>query len=146
VGIRFGTFGVVVAIAASVLACGVDDSARPYLGVTNGTTLTVSLYVNGQRVGDFPPVGEDPRRPIDAALLPPLPWRVEARSPTGRLLTSMDVRPGEVTTTTGANGEQSSTGTLGRVDLSSGRLDIWQGHDQPLGPPPGPGTPGDCAP
>jgi hypothetical protein len=39
-------------------------------------------------------------------------------------------------------------GTLGRVDLSCGRLTIWAGDIQPSGPAPAasPGEPGDCLP
>ena len=39
----------------------------------------------------------------------------------------------------------SAQGDAVRVDLSCGRLDIWSGPPL-LGPPPGPGTPGDCTP
>jgi hypothetical protein len=115
---------------------------NPSLYVSNGTTLTVTLVVNGQKVGDFPPGGPDPT--IDVALLPPLPWNVAARSPSGRVLTSMQVAPGEI------QGADSAVHTIpmGRVDLSCGRLTIYAGDFAPSGPVPLPsaGSPGDCAP
>jgi len=52
----------------------------------------------------------------------------------------MTVRPGDVWETAGQ-----MKGDAVRVDLSCGRLDIWSGPPL-LGPAPGPGKPGDCAP
>ncbi len=115
---------------------------RPYLGVSNGTTLAVTLVVNGQRLAVFPPGGPEPS--IDLTALPPLPWSVRALSPWGRVLTSMQVEPGEI------EGPDSAVHTIpmGRVDLSCGRITIWAGDYPPSGPvpPPSPGTPGDCEP
>jgi hypothetical protein len=138
-----------LSIAASVafFACTAAPPApRVNLGIANGTTLTVSLFVNGQLVADSPPNAPGPT--IDPNSLPPLPWTVEARSPTGRVLTSMTVEPGEVRTATGPDGQISYSGTIGRVDLSCGRLTIWAGDAVPSGPapPPSPGSPGDCVP
>lgn len=142
---------VVVVLAMLLVGCaGVgasspDPSARPKLGVSNGTTLTVSLFVNGGRVGDFPPGGPWPSFDVNA--LPPLPWTVEARSPSGRVLTSMAVKPGDVTISSFPGGD-ALTGTMGRVDLSCGSLRIWAGDVAPSGPAPASpaGSPGDCVP
>lgn len=119
--------------------------SRPNLGISNGTTLTVTLVVNGEPIGEYKP-GGDPF--IDVSSLPLLPWDVEARSPTGRVLTSMHVELGQVSSTTGAGGVVEQRGVLGRVDLSCGRLSIWAGDVQPSGPAPIPsaGRPGDCEP
>ena len=131
----------------TLAGCGATTSPAPSpppgLGISNGTTLTVTLVVNGTTVATFAPhTGRDA---IPASLLPALPWKVEARSPSGRLLTSMTVRAGDVRQTFLPNGEGSTQGDGVRVDLSCGRLDIWSGP--PLsGPAPGPGSPGDCAP
>src|SRR5438552_17501085 len=65
---------------------------RPNVHISNGTILTVTLVVNGQSVGDFPPDGTPPT--IDVASLPPIPWNLQARSPSGRVLTSLQVQPG----------------------------------------------------
>ena len=144
--------GVVILLAVLLAGCDrvgtstADPSARPELGVSNGTTLTVTLVVNGQPLGAFGP--SVPQPTIDPAVLPPLPWIVGARSPSGRVLTSMTVAPGDVRTTTGPGGVVEDSGTMGRVDLSCGRLTIWAGTVVPSGPAPraSPGTPGDCAP
>jgi hypothetical protein len=136
-----------IAAAVALFACSAASPAtRVDLGIANGTTLTVSLFVNGQLVGDSPPNAPGPT--IDPNSLPPLPWTVEARSPKGRVLTSMTVEPGEVRTASGPDGQISHNGTFGRVDLSCGRLTIWAGDVVPSGPvaPPSPGTPGDCVP
>ena len=60
----------------------------------------------------------------------------------------MTVAPGDVRTTTGPGGVVEDSGTMGRVDLSCGRLTIWAGSIVPSGPAPAasPGTPGDCVP
>ena len=118
---------------------------RPVVGIANGTTLVVTLFVNGKDVGTATPgVGMEP---IDFSSLPALPWTVEARSPSSRVLTSMNVKVGDVTAGNGANDNLATGGTLGRVDLSCGRITIWAGYFQPSGPvPPSPaGSPGDCA-
>jgi hypothetical protein len=119
---------------------------RPTLGVSNGTELTVTLSVNGRPVATFVP-GE-PQPTIDANPLPDLPWTVEARSTSGRVLTSMRVEPGSVSSTTDPEGMTRESGTFGRVDLSCGRLTIWAGPVMPSGPAPAspPGQPGDCIP
>ena len=124
-------------------ACGpaVVAVAKPGLHVANGTLLTVTLFVNGQPVADY--LRGAPEPSIDPAALPPLPWTVEARSPSGRLLTSMLVAPGEVT-----SGGDIHQIPAGRIDLSCGRLTIYAGDYAPSGPPPppSPGMAGDCAP
>jgi len=57
----------------------------------------------------------------------------------------MTVHPGDVWATTGPNGEGREKGDGVRVDLSCGRLDVWSGPPM-IGPAPGTGSPGDCAP
>jgi hypothetical protein len=123
-----------------------SPSARPNLGISNGTALTVTLFVNGQRIDDFR--GGGPYPTINPVELPPLPWNVEARSPSGRVLTAMRVEAGDVRSATPGTGEIERSGVFGRVDLSCGRLTIWAGDVQPSGPAPAasPGAPGDCEP
>jgi hypothetical protein len=115
------------------------------LSISNQTTLVVTLIVNEQIVGIYPPAAH--RDPITAPLLPPPRWHVEARSPSGRVLASMDVRPGDVVSTTpDAAGRSSSRGKGDRAELSCGRLDIWSGPPL-LGPAPPDSFPvGDCDP
>jgi hypothetical protein len=74
-----------IAAAVAVFACNAAVPAtRVDLGIANGTTLAVSLFVNGQLVGVSPPDALGPT--IDPNSLPALAWTVEARSPTGRVL------------------------------------------------------------
>jgi hypothetical protein len=122
------------------------EEDQPVLGISNGTTMPVSLFVNGHSVGTATPGVAMPA--IAVASLPPLPWTVEARSPSGRTLTSMTVLADSMSSTTTPNGGRETKRTMGRVDLSCGRLTIWAGYDEPSGPAPAPsaGSPGDCAP
>jgi hypothetical protein len=143
-----------VAIAALLLAlalagCGSTPATPPtgpQLGISNGTALTVTLVVNGQIVGEVLRGGPAPT--IDPADLPALPWSVEARSRSGRVLTSMTIEPGQVGYRSRPDGGTEYAGTFGRIDLSCGRLTIWAGDFPPSGPPPppSPGTSGDCVP
>jgi hypothetical protein len=118
----------------------------PWLAVENGTDLDVTLVVNGEELAVYPAGGGGAE--LEFGELPPLPWRVEARSPSGRVLTSMEVHPGDVWRTSGAGGAESFSSTMGRVDLSCGRLTIWAGYTPPSGPAPGgnAGKAGDCEP
>jgi hypothetical protein len=119
---------------------------RPVLGIENGTPLAVTVFVNGKSVGTATP--DVAMAPIDVLNLPPMPWTVEARAPSGRVLTTMNVKAGDVSATTDPSGNLETGGTIGRVDLSCGRITIWAGYSEPSGPaPPSPaGSPGDCAP
>lgn len=112
------------------------------LSIANGTTIAVTLIVNGKTVEIVPPGGyEDPIK----AVLPELPWNVETRSPSGRVLSSLTVRAGDVVyTTPDPSGRSSAQGDAVRVDLSCGRLDVWSGPPL-LGPVFSPGPAGDCA-
>lgn len=114
------------------------------IGVSNGTTLDVTLVVNGIVVRVFAP-GSGTPDPITASTLGPMPWVVEARSSSGRVLTKMTVNPGDVAYQDLGSGQSSARGVGGRVDLSCGRLDIYAGPPM-MGPAPGPGVPGDCVP
>jgi hypothetical protein len=131
----------VVLLVATV---GCAPESRPPLGIANGTTMTIGLFVNGEHVGTYAP-GSGVT--IPGAGLPSMPWFVEARTSTGRVVTSMRVEPDQVTSTTFADGRSETTGAAARVDLSCGRLDVWAGP--PVGgpmPPSHAGAPGDCEP
>ncbi len=141
-------------VAVALAACsavptpppGAGSGGLPALGVSNGTSLDVTLVVNGAAVAVYPARGPAPS--LAPGALPPLPWSVEARSPSGRVLASMAVTsPGSATVLPDGAVEHVGAG-MGRVDLSCGRLTIWAGDVVPSGPAPAssPGTPGDCAP
>ncbi len=119
------------------------------LGVSNGTTLTITLAVNGEVVRTLAPgaVAEA----IPAGVLPALPWVVQARSSSGRLLTSITVNAGDVWQVEApVAGGFVRKGPWTQAVLSCGRVGIWSWFGppppQPTGPPPGSGSPGDCAP
>lgn len=133
-------------LAGCAAAPGSSAAVHPKLGISNGTTLTVTIVINGRTVATADPARVSPE--IDPATLPDLRWSVEARSPSGRVLTSMNVKAGDIWTTARPGGAVESSGTFARVDLSCGSLRIWAGDVMPSGPAPAspPGSPGDCAP
>lgn len=134
-----------VAVAASTVlaACRIVASPERHdLNVDNGTTLSVAVAVNETVVATIAP-GESER--IASDNLPALPWSVDAKTPTGRVLLHLDVPVGSVWSKTNPDGSTEHHGAANRVDLSCGRLDLYVGP--PLaGPMPGPGVPGDCDP
>ncbi|MEX2546611.1 MAG: hypothetical protein WD830_02335 [Chloroflexota bacterium] len=124
------------------LAGRIDDPLE--LSISNSTTLVVTLVVNDQVIGSYGPGAHND--PIHAVLLPAPPWHVEAQTASGRVLVSMDVRPGDVWhTTEDPDGHSSSQSAGARADLTCGRLDIWSGAPM-LGPIRTSFPPGDCDP
>jgi hypothetical protein len=123
------------ATSPSSVLRGPSGSALPAmsypLSISNGTTIAVRLVVNGADVETIPPGGyADPV----TAVLPALPWSIEVRSPSGRVLSRMTVNAGDVVyTTPDASGASSANGRAVRVDLPCGRLDVWSGPPM-LGP------------
>ena len=130
---------VTLAIASLVLAgCGdatVVPDAQMSIGVANGTSIPVTLVVNGSPIKVIPPTTNIE---VPAAQLPALPWQAHLTTAAGRTLVSLGINSGDVHRT--SNG---SDGVGHRVDLSCGRLDVYSGPPM-LGPMPGPGVPGDC--
>jgi len=134
---------VVVVVAGMLNGCAPPSPSgtKMTLSIQNGTTIAVTLVVNGKVIEIVPAGGyEDPIKNE----LPGLPWDVETRSPSGQVLSSMTVHAGDVWQTTDPNGGGEEKGDAVRVDLSCGRLDVWSGP-QPLGPMFRPGPSGDCA-
>ena len=134
-----------VVAGCSILPAGtsVVPASSMTLNVSNGSTLAVSLVVNGAVVDEIGP--HDTRSDIPASKLPPLPWSVEVRSPSGRMLVSLDVRDGDVASFSEPGGGAGVRGDAQRVDLSCGRIDVWSGPPM-AGPSAGAGLPGDCDP
>jgi hypothetical protein len=130
--------------SSPVASAAASPSASPgSLSISNATTMSVLLVVNGSVIETVAPGGyEDPVR----AVLPPLPWAVETRTTSGRVLSQMTVHAGDVWyTTPDPSGSSISKGDGVRVDLSCGELDVWSGPPL-IGPVPGPGESGDCRP
>lgn len=99
------------------------------LHIENGTALDVTVVVDQDMIGVFQP-GTQAEVPI--AVVPSVARRVEARSPSGRALTAMQIEGPE--------------NTFGRVDLTCGRLTIWVGSSRPMGPAPDPSSLVECEP
>lgn len=133
------SLAVVVLVLGVMSGCAGPGGSNPpnyKLSIANYTTIAVTLVVNGKVIETVPAGGyQDPIK----GELPGLPWNVETRSPSGRVLSRMTVNAGDVWQTT-----NEAKGDAVRVDLSCGRLDVWSGPPL-LGPIPGPGQPGDCA-
>jgi hypothetical protein len=110
--------------------------------VGNGTTLDLTLWVNGTQVAS---VARDGGTTLGPDQLPPMPWTVEARTSSGRVIASFDAKASDLLPVVGVN-STSWTISGDRVDLSCGQLVISAGSIPIVGPPPGTGTPGDCAP
>ena len=148
IGSRRATTGwaaalLVVVVSAPMAGCVPQGAgAIPTLGVDNGTTMAVTITVNGSIIDTVQPRTQ---RSIEPATLPAMPWTVRALSPSGRVLLELVVVAGAVSRTTHPDGSTSMRGAGNRVDLSCGRLDVYAGPPM-LGPMPGPGTPGDCEP
>jgi hypothetical protein len=102
------------------------------LSISNGTTIPVTLVVNGTVVETVAP--GDRQDPITASL-PTRPWTIETRSPSGRVLSTLTV--------SATDDISSTSGRAVRADLSCGRLDVWSGPPL-LGPTFIPGPSGDC--
>jgi hypothetical protein len=124
------------AIAAAACAPALTGDAHD-LVVSNQTSVEVIVAVNGKPVRTVQPHTQET---VFVKDLPTQPWVVEGRTVSGRVLSSITVRPGDVW----ESGNEMK-GDAVRVDLSCGRLDMWSGPPL-LGPSPGPGTPGDCNP
>lgn len=129
-------------LAAVLAGCSLLPSAAslpdPYdIHVENGTTLDVGIAVSDRVVRVVPHGGS---ATIPAAEAGALPWVIEARTGSGRVLLSFGVEAGSVD----VDGD-AQQGRGGRADLSCGRLDVYVGPVL-LGPAPGPGEPGDCLP
>jgi hypothetical protein len=103
------------------------------LTISNGTTLTVTVMVNDQVLALVP---LDTEGTLGTPALPVLPWNVEARSSSGRLLLAMTVKQADILR---------DSSTAGLVDLSCGRLWLWVGDVTPDAPvPPTTGPASDC--
>jgi len=135
---RYG--GIVLALVTAGFAAGCQEgtspspsaASQPPLSISNGTSIPVTLVVNGSVVETVAPGGR--QDPITAPL-PARPWTIEARSPSGRVLSTLTVGAADYIS--------SASGRAVRADLSCGRLDVWSGPPL-LGPMYSPGPSGDC--
>ena len=122
--------GLTTAMVVALAACGGQSATAspsrtfvPSAGLPNGSTIPIAIAVNGTVLVTVP---AKTTLGLSEASLPARPWTVEVRSPSGRVLSTMTV----------STTDQSSaySGQLARVDLPCGRIDVWTGGMQPLGP------------
>jgi hypothetical protein len=143
-GVAVSAAVVVAVLLGAVLLRSFSDrsplSGSIGLGVVNATDLQVSLVVNGTVIKTFAPGDAD--KEIYVSALPPLPWAVEARTSSGRVLATMNVTAGDLQPESGITAH----GTESRIGLSCGQLYMWSGPTEPSWPAPQPGSPGDCLP
>jgi hypothetical protein len=139
-----GRLAIVLAAALATGGCGSgsgSSSGAVALGVVNTTPLAISLVVNGRAFETIRPQGADTA--IRLGALPALPWLVEARTSTGRVLVSMNVTEIDTNPPGGAAG---SGGREAAAQLSCGQVYLWTGPVEPPWPVPEPGSSGDCTP
>ena len=105
----------------------------PEVTVDNGTTIAITVVVNGAVVETVP---AGIRQRDLGFVMPSLPWRIEARSPSGRVLTSLTITSTDVI--------DASHGKFAYRDLSCGRVSLSSGGDPVEGPVAGTPSPGDC--
>lgn len=103
------------------------------LGVANGTTVTVSVALNGIVVATVAAGETQTAIPV---VLPSRPWTVEARSPSGRLLATLTV---------GAADDISATSSRAVSEvLACGRIELWAGGPHGGEPAPSLASPKPC--
>ncbi len=108
--------------------------------IENGTTAGIRIVVNGEHAAD---IAGGTSIALSAGAMPAGDWSIQALLPSGRVLVALDV-PADATVRRVPNDRGGAgAGHGARADLSCGRIDVWVGAPM-LGPPPGPGEPGDC--
>jgi hypothetical protein len=113
------------------------------LHVSNGTTLPMTLVVNGVKVSDLAP---GTVANVVAGDLPSLPWSVSTRTSTGRVVATMQVEPDSVVDDRAIDGTGAYSAPAGGAALSCGQVRMWVGGMEPIGGGPAEGQPGDCEP
>ena len=135
----------VLALVAAVEACAapptVTADPRYELHVENGTTVPVSIVINGRTLAQ---VKGQSSTVVSLAREPPGTVAIQAQLPDGRPAISFVIDPATLSSET-VGSVTDVVGAAHRADLSCGRLDLWL-LTPLLGPPPGPGAAGDCGP
>jgi hypothetical protein len=118
---------IVLLLGLALAACSPGSVASPStsLGIENGTTLVLTLVVNGQTAATLPPGGSEE----SSANLPARPWTVEARTASGRVLATMFVGLGPADPAVA--GDSSTSGSSSRFPLSCGSIRMWTGNAPP---------------
>jgi hypothetical protein len=126
----------VLAIGLIAIGCSTPPaSPRPTsIGGLNSTPVAISVVVNGSNAVVLAPVS---RASVLEARLPPLPWSVQLRLPSGKVIGTLNV-----------SADFPDGATFTTTDLSCGRVMVWVGTEPASGPAPPSqpaGAPGDCA-
>ncbi|HEY5519450.1 MAG TPA: hypothetical protein VIK08_02230 [Candidatus Limnocylindrales bacterium] len=112
-----------MACAAPSPTTGPESLSSSQLSINNGTSVAITVTVNGAEVVKVPP--NTTNSPISASL-PARPWTVKALSPTGNVLASFTAGPEAAT---------SDQASLGDVEfLTCGDLFVWVGGPMPDAP------------
>ncbi len=140
-------------VLSTASPAGEGDASLDGLSIHNGSTLEVSLVVNGTEIRNMDPGGclgcGVHGAGIPLAELPPLPWHVVLLTSSSRTLGTLDVHEGDVSVTDDAGGAVTIDAPMLRVSLSCGIIDVWVGPppiSEPAGTAPGPWPSGDCEP
>jgi hypothetical protein len=129
-------------VLAGCVAATTPSSDSVGLGFVNATDLRLSLVVNSTVVETLSPHTGDVA--IHLSALPPLPWVVQVRTSTGRVLATMTAEASDIQGTPAIGVVHS--GKEAAADLSCGQVYLWTGSLEPSWPAPDSGSPGDCVP
>ncbi len=111
--------------ALGAAACGPAGTPSGQINVNNASTIAITIAVNNSVFATVPAGAMETPIP---GVLPARPWLVEARSPSGRVLASLTVGPGDDIS------QQSSRGDV--EFLACGEVALWAGGPMPDVPRP----------
>jgi hypothetical protein len=112
-------------VACAVLACGQPAASRTVsLAVINESDIEVVVTLNGSLLGRYPAHTTTTDIVIDGLM--PKPWSIEARSPSGTLLTNAQVTGDLIV----AGTDQMTV----RTDTPCGTVALWYGGPDAKGP------------
>jgi hypothetical protein len=140
---RIGHLATALCPAVLVAACSLLPSSTGAVDVQyeNTSTLAVTIRINGEIMGVIEP-GSSGGMAVPAR---GFPWRIDAMSPGGRTLASMDLAAAPSCVPLG-DGGTSCDGAVGLVDMVCGRFAMWASDLVPSFPAPVPGQGGPCGP
>jgi hypothetical protein len=132
-----GLAAAVLVAGCSLLPLGRDVS----LVFENSSTLEIGIRVNGKDL-DPAPAGASGGRAIPAG---GFPWHIEAVTPGGRVIASMDLVAAPTCVPAGDDG-MACDGAIALVDMVCGRFAMWATGTVPSFPAPVPGVGEPCGP
>lgn len=118
------------------------EASAPPVHAANGTTLSLTVAINGHLVGI---VGPGQGASFDTGGYPE-PWDVALATESGRVLVDMTYQLSDIGTSFGGTNPDPGMGVGHRLDLSCGRLDVYVGGPILGGTFIPSSSPGDCDP